>query len=307
MISRLASRFRAAVIACTVPAAVLAACAVAVPARAQQPAGPPPAQPQTADGTASWQFNVAPYLWLPTANVTLNYNLPPGLSGRLPTDVSSGPGDYLSHLNFATMVAADAQYGRFSLLTDFIYTNFSATGGASHIKSVDFLGLPAIPIDRSVQLGVGTTLKATIWTLAGGYTVLQGEWGNLDLLVGVRVLSVTARTNYSLAVSIAGPRANGPSFGGIGYVSGTDDVWNGIAGLRGRIRLANNGFFLPYYFDIGGGGSQPTWQIAGGIGYQTGWAGVSVTYRYLSFNQGSGVTVHKLSLGGPMMMVNFTF
>ena len=35
------------------------------------------------------------------------------------TDTTVGFGDLLSHLNFGLMVAADAQYDRFSLLTDF--------------------------------------------------------------------------------------------------------------------------------------------------------------------------------------------
>ncbi|MBS0559801.1 MAG: hypothetical protein JSR21_07080 [Proteobacteria bacterium] len=278
------------------------------PARAQTPYSAPVAesQIQAANGSG-FVFNVAPYLWLPTANATLNYKLPPGLDGRVPTDVSAGPGDYLSHLNFAAMGAADVRYGAFSLLTDFVYTNFSATGGASHIKSVDFLGQPALPISRDVQTGLGTTLKATIWTLAGGYTVLNGDWGNVDVLVGLRGAQINARTNYSLAVSITGPRGNGPSFGGTGYVGAIENVWNGIAGVRARIKIGDQGFYLPFYADVGGGGSQPTWQIAGGVGYQTGWAGVSLTYRYLAFDQGSSRTVKNLSLGGPLLMATFTF
>ena len=86
-----------------------------LPASAQQP---PQGQATSRTG---WVFNVAPYLWLPSVNTTLDYNLPPELGGRLPTDVSTGPGSYLTHLNFAAMVAADARNGRFSLLTDFMY------------------------------------------------------------------------------------------------------------------------------------------------------------------------------------------
>jgi len=287
-------------------AALAALCATA--ARAQTPYSAPAAESaiQAVNGSG-FVFNVAPYLWLPTVNATLNYKLPPGLDGRVPTDVSSGPGDYLSHLNFAAMAAADVRYGAFSLLTDFVYTNFSATGGATHLKTVDFLGQPELPIDRSAQLGVGTTLKATIWTLAGGYAVANGDWGNVDVLVGLRGAQINARTNYSLAVSITGPRGNGPAFGGIGYVGAITNVWNGIAGVRARIKIGDQGFYVPLYADVGGGGSSPTWQIAGGIGYQTGWVGASLTYRYLAFDQSSSAMVKKLSLGGPLLMATFTF
>ena len=270
------------------------------PVRAQQPASQ-----GLATSPTGWVFNVAPYLWLPRVNTTLDYNLPPELGGRLPTDVTTGPGSYLSHLNFAAMVAADARNGRFSLLTDFIYTNFSATD--SHIRSVDFTGLPSIPISRSLETSAGTTFKASIWTLAGGYSVLQGDWGNLDVIAGFRLLDMNARTNFSLALTLTGPRGNGATFGGIGSVSGTRDIWNGIGGLRGRILLGNTKFFIPYYFDIGAGGSQLTWQISSGLGYQFRWAALSASYRYLSFVQGGNNVIRQITMGGPMLMASFSF
>lgn len=271
-------------------------------AAAQQPSGQPLSQ---APGASGWVFNVAPYIWLPTVHANLEYNLPPALGGRLPTDLSSGPGDYISKLNFGTMFAADARYDRFSVLSDFIYINGSV--GSSNIRSIDFFGLPSIPISPSIETSTSTRLTTTIWTLAGGYTIFRGNWGNFDVLAGFRYLGVHVNTNYSLALTVVGPRGNGATFGGVGGISGSRAIWNGIVGVRGLIRLPVKGLFVPYYVDIGGGGSDPTWQIASGIGYQTGWAGVSLLYRYLSFEQGGGSVVKHLGVGGPMIMVNFTF
>jgi hypothetical protein len=270
-------------------------------AQAQQPSssGQPAANP------SGWTFNIAPYMWLPTLKTTLNNNLPPALDGRVPTELSVGPGAILSHLNFATMVAADAQYGPFSILTDFIYLNESAT--SSHFRSVDFAGLPSQPISRSVERSNGTSLNSKVWTLAGGYTVMQGDWGNFDLIGGFRYLGVNSTTDFNLALTLTGPRGNGATFGGIGSLSSSASIWNGIGGFRGRIRINNTGLFIPYYFDIGAGGSKLTWQIASGVGYQTGWAGVSLTYRYLSFEAADSAVVQHLTMGGPMMMVNFSF
>ncbi len=140
-------------------------------AQAQQPIS---VGQQTAN-PSGWTFDIAPYLWLPSLHTTLNYNLPPALNGRLPTDVPVQPADILTYLNFAMAFAADAQYGPFSLLTDFMCLNLSDT--TAHIKSIDFVGLPAQPISRSVQASTGTRLSSTLWTLAGGYTVIQGELG----------------------------------------------------------------------------------------------------------------------------------
>jgi hypothetical protein len=270
-------------------------------ARAQQPAsaGQPTANP------SGWTFNVAPYAWFATVNTSLSFNLPPALGGTVSADSSVGFGELLSHLNFAAMVAADAQYDRFSVLTDFMYLNLGGT--ASNFRSVNFPGHPSIPISGAVQASAGLNLNATIWTLAGGYTVVQGDWGNFDVIAGFRYLRVNARIDYSLALTLTGPRGNGATFGGIGSVSGSGDIWNGIGGFRGRIRIANTGLFIPYYFDIGAGGSNLTWQIASGLGYHTGWVDLSLTYRYLSFHQGSNSVVQDMSIRGPMIMANFTF
>jgi len=270
-------------------------------AQAQQPASLPP--PGT--GVGGWTINVAPYLWLPTINVNLAYNLPGNLGGRLPTETSTGPGAWLPKLDIGALMSADAQYGRFSILTDFLYMRLSATG--SHISSLDFFGLPSMPISRSLETSVGTTLASTIWTLAGGYTAVQGPWGNFDLLAGFRYLGINARTDYNLALTVTGPRGNGATFGGMGGVSGNANIWNGIVGFRGRIRIEDTGFFLPYYFDIGAGGSNLTWQISGGVGYQKSWWGVALLYRYLSFDQGNEGLVRSMHMPGPMIMANFSF
>jgi hypothetical protein len=269
--------------------------------QAQQPTS----SGQQAANPSGWTFNIAPYGWFANLNVTSDLPLPPALGGTLSTNSPVGFGELLSHLNFATMVAADAQYDRFSVLTDFMYLNVGRV--ASQIKSVNFLSLPSIPISRTVQTSAGTNQNAKIWTLAAGYTVLTGEWGNFDVIAGFRYLRMPISLDFSLGLTLTGPRGNGATFGRIGSVSGTANLWNGIGGFRGRIRLGDTGLFIPYYFDAGAGGSNLTWQIASGMGYQTGWAGVSLTYRYLSFEQGSSAVLEHLSIKGPMIMANFTF
>jgi hypothetical protein len=254
---------------------------------------------------SGWSFNVAPYLWMPTIDTTMKFNLPPAVGGTLTTDSSIGFGDLLSHLNFATMVAAEAKYDRLSVLTDFIYMNLGGT--SSHAKSFNFPGLPSVPISGTVQTNAGMDLNSAIWTLAGGYTLLQGDWGNFDVIAGLRYLELNARIDYGLGLTLTGPGGNGASVGRIGSVSGSSNIWNGIGGFRGRVRIADTGLFIPYYFDAGAGASKFTWQIASGLGYQTGWASASLTYRYLSFEQNSGAVLQHLQIGGPMIMVNFSF
>jgi hypothetical protein len=270
-------------------------------ARAQQPIS----FGQQATGPPGWTFDVAPYLWMPSVHANLNFNLPPALGGTVSANTSIGFGDLVSHLNFGAMVAADAQYGRFSFLSDFMYMNLGGT--AAQFRSVNFPNHPAIPISGAVQTSESLNLNATVWTLAGGYTLVQGGWGNLDAIAGFRYLRMPIRIDYSLGLTVTGPRGNGATFGGIGSVSGSADIWDGIGGFRGRLRVGNTGLFIPYYFDIGAGGSNLTWQISSGLGYHAGRADVSLTYRYLSFEQSSSSVVQHLWIQGPMLMVNLTF
>jgi len=270
-------------------------------ARAQQPvsSGLQVANP------SGWTVDIAPYVWFANLNVTTDLKLPPALGGTVSTDTSVGFGELLSHLNSGLMGAADAQYGQFSVLSDFLYMNLGAT--PSRIRSVKFLGQAPIPISGASQISVGLNLNATIWTLAGGYTVLQGGWGDFTAIAGFRYLRMPVSVDYSLGVMLNGPLGNGATFGGVGGLSGRASVWNGIGGFRGRVRVADTGLFVPYYFDAGAGGSQLTWQIASGLGYHLSWADLSVTYRYLSFEQSSSDVVRHLAIKGPMIMANFSF
>jgi hypothetical protein len=267
-----------------------------------QPASP--AAP--ASSPSSWTFNVAPYMWFANLNSTTNLNLPPVAGGGTVTSTTNiGFGQVLQHLNSAVMVAGAAQYQQFSVLTDYMYMNLGGT--AVQFNSVNFPNHPHIPISGSLHSSQGMNLNASIWTLAGGYTVLQGTWGNLDVIAGLRYLGINARLDYSLGFTITGPGGRGQTFGGIGNASGSLNLFNGIGGLRGRVRIGDTGLFVPYYFDIGAGGSNLTWQIASGLGYHAGWADLSVTYRYLSFEQSNNSLLQHLWIKGPMVMADFSF
>ena len=117
-------------------------------------------------------------------------------------------------------------------------------------------------MDRTLTTSTSTNLKSTIWTFAGGYTVAEGNWGNVDLIAGVRLLAIDDATNFGLAVDITRPDGS-IALGHSGNLSASKSVWNGIGGVRGRVYLGDSDwfgggeFFVPYYFDIGGGGSDP--------------------------------------------------
>ena len=137
-------------------------------------------------------------------------------------------------------------------------------------------------------------VNAKIWTLAVGYALLKGDWGNnFDVIADLRYFAVPIGVDFSLALTLARPGSNGATFGGNSSVSSSADLWNGVGGFRCRIRLGSDtALFIPYYCDAGAGGSNLTWQIASRPGYHISWCDLSLTWRYLSFEQNSGSLWH---------------
>lgn len=276
-------------------AGCIAALSSAMPVAARaQPTPPAPV----------WTFSLTPYGWLPSIGASVQYQLPNQVT--LGADQTVGVDKWLSKLHFVVPFAADAQYDRLSVFTDFLY--LSLGGSESRIKSVSIAGVPS-PISPAANLGASLSLQTVIWTLAGGYTVANGTWGNVDALAGFRLAAVTATTNFSLGVQFFGPGGNGsPVFGGAGSVSGGNNLWNGIAGLRGRVFVGDSKVFVPYYLDVGTGGSKLTWQAQTGVGYQlTTWADLVARYRYMSFEQYDSAIIQRLTLSGGQIEATFHF
>jgi hypothetical protein len=260
--------------------------------------------PPTAPGAVSgWQFVITPYAWVPSVDGTLRYGLPPGSTNVRSADVAVDSGSVLEAINFAAMLKAEARHGAFSVLTDLIYLDMG--NAKSGVRSVDFVQAGSNPVSSSLNAGTESSLRGTMVTLAGGYTVLQGSWGHLDLLGGLRYFGLKARTDVRLGADVVGP-GGGQVFAANSRLSDRVDLLDGIVGARGRIMLGA-GFHIPYGVDIGTGSSRLTWQAETGIGYQTGWAGVTLGYRHLAYEQGGDDLVQDLSFSGPFLAGNFRF
>lgn len=134
-----------------------------------------------------WKFYVTPYLWLPTFNATFKYSLPPSTGSP---EVEVGPIDYLNNLDFLLMLAGEARKGDWSIFTDYI--NLDVSGGASHVKSVDFGGTL---VGSSIDVGTQTSIKGYVWTLGGGYTVVRSADASINVIGGVRYLGRLSPNN----------------------------------------------------------------------------------------------------------------
>ncbi len=238
-----------------------------------------------------WHILVTPYLWAPRIDGTLNFTTG---SGTKPT-VSITPINYLEHLNVPLMISGEVRKRKWAAATDVVFVDFS--GGKAQVKSVGGPGgRLEIPIDAGSQVG----LRGTIWTLGGSCTVWRAEIVTLDVLAGFRYFRVKSSLDWQIS-------------GGIGLLppsgsfSEAANIWNGIAGIRGRVQFGRHRWFAPYYLDVGTGSSDFTWQGMGGIAYGFGWADVMLTYRDLLFDAGESSLLGRLRLTGPGLGVAIRF
>ena len=252
------------------------------------------AVPRATMGQASgdtWRFTAGLYVWLPTVNADLKYGLPPGQPGS--PEVEIGPNNYLTNLNIAVPLVAEARKGNFSIFTDVLYLSLTSEG--SRIKDVA-VGPDRFPVPGTLESGTESDIKGLEWTMVGGWTVAKSPGGNLDLFGGVRYLGPKITTNWHLSADFTLPGGN-KTFTKAGSIEKRADLWDGIVGVRGRVRIAEK-WSLPYYADIGGGSSKLTWQAYGGIDYSFSKSDLMLVYRHLSYEGKEDSLTQKLNLGG---------
>jgi hypothetical protein len=233
---------------------------------------PAPAEVDPFDG--DWHYSLTPYLWLPNVNANLSHAFPGLETHQLETEV--GPNDYLENLEFGLLVTGEVRKGRWSAVTDLIYMDF----GNQDTKVRDITG----PRGRELlDLGVRsqTDLSATLWTLAGAYTVIRKPEFNLDVLLGFRYLGLDTDLSWEFERDSPLPELERIRAGSIGM---DREHWDGIAGVKGQIAFGDTPWFVPYYLDIGAGDSDLTWQALLGIAYRFDWGNVNLSIRSLSYD-----------------------
>ena len=260
-----------------------------------------------APASSDWNFSVMPYLWLPSIKGDLNYG-PPPTGGGSPS-VSVDASKLLDALEFAGMFSAAARKDRWVIATDFMYLHMGSDKSA--VRSVDLNpGSGRVNVSTSSLSGnVNVDLKGLIWTLGGGYAVVQTPKVNIDLLAGVRYLGLEAKTDYNLAAIVTGTHSGSTAtFARSGSVTQKDDIWTALIASQGRFILGETPWFANYYVDVGTGSSMFTWQGSAGVGYAFKWGDVVLDYRYLYYsNNNDGKLVDNLSLGGLGLGLNLKF
>jgi hypothetical protein len=252
-------------------------------------AGLPGAASAQSDADA-WKWRGTIYLW--GAGIDGTADLP---GSGATVDASASFDDILKSLDFAFMGQLEARKGRWGGVMDLIYMDLSNSESGSRSFSLSGPG-GRIMIPGNVSVNTDTSLKSTVLTLAGTYTVVEKPNYEMLLVGGARYLDVKSDLSWQATGNI-GPL---PPVARSGSASGKLRNWDAIIGVRGRAVLDASGkWYVPYYFDVGTGDSDRTWQAAGGIAYRFGWGDVALVYRYLDYKFKSGEPLRDLTISGP--------
>lgn len=209
-------------------------CMLGQRAAAADPAPVMTPEPQQVETESGWTFTFAPYFWAA------------GLSGDVASfglpavHVDSSFSDILDYLEFGAMAIGEARYGRYSIVSDVMYSKIAGSAATPR-------GILAEEAEVDSETFAGF--------LGVGYSVLEDSAGHLDLIGGIRVWSVDTTISFS---------------GGLldGHSASDGDTWvDGMGGVRGVYSITPN-FYVTGWGLVGGGGADIDWDVAAAVGYK---------------------------------------
>jgi hypothetical protein len=238
-----------------------------------------------------WQFAAAIYGWFP--DIGGNTQFPLGGGGSIGVDINT----ILDHLKMTGQGAFEIQKGHWGAFTDVVYLDVGDS--KSQTRGLEIGGQP---LPGSIQARAEFDLKSTIWTLAGSYRSLASPAATLDWLAGARLVSIDQDLEWEFTGAF-GSITPPPRTGNRGASA---DQWDAIVGLKGRFGFgADHNWVMPFYFDVGAGDSDLTWQAMLGFGYAFGWGDLGVAWRYLDYDLKSDGAIQDLNFNGPAAGVTF--
>ena len=219
----------------------------------------------------TWQNEITIYGWYAGIDGTVNT---PGAD-----DISIEASDIIEDLNMIFMGGYEGKYNKWSVLVDAVYMDVGDTANA--------------PVGGGIT---SVNLDIQSWVLQGGvgYDLLQSTHGTFGVVGGVRYLGLDASVNLAF---------DGSS---VNQNSDSANLLDGIIGIRGYVKLSDN-WYLPYYADIGTGGSEFSYQLFAAIGYRFGWGDVRLGYRLLKFEMDDDKIMQDLEMSGPVLGVGIRF
>ena len=238
-----------------------------------------------------WRFEVTPYIWGSGVSSTLFYN------DRYLNTAKLSTSNVLGDLKSGGMIAAEAHYGNWGIMGDLVSATLQTTSNSNVSVKPPSLGGAAVPVNVADKV----TLQQNIITGAVTYTALNNQNIYLDGLLGARGIMATATVSADLSAL-----GYSKSFVDSKSISTLDPV----VGFKGRYRIADSTWYIPFYADIGGGGgtTNMTWQGVLGVGKTfEKWVDVSLAYRTLYYDMKGDGLLQKTTFKGPQLAATFKF
>jgi len=233
-----------------------------------------PLMAQDSTSGSSWKYNASIYMWGPS----LNIDTPRGYPVKVPFY------SILDNLKMTFMGDFSASNDKWSIMTDVIYMKLKQ----------DNVNDPSRPIGNFLKPSSSVQMKSWIVSPTVGYAFHNSDRARVEVFGGLRYLWIDLAVQINAqGIPVFDRSSSGPS-------------WDGIVGLRSRVKL-NDKWFMPMSIDVGGGDSDGTWQGIAGVGYNWGKFNTSLTYRYLQWKFDDVPTMSKLFIKGPLLNFNFTF
>jgi hypothetical protein len=221
-------------------------------------AAPPEPAPPPQD---EWTLTVAPYFWAAGIDGDV------GIFGQDPVNIDESFGDILKDLKFGAMALTELSNGTWGVFVDVIYAKTEADGSATRT-------IGGVPVALSASVGTSSFTG----TIMGEYRIYTEPTATVDLMAGARIWDVD--NDIDLALTAGGAP--------IAAFSGSDGAtWvDPIVGAKARYNI-DESWYLTGFAAIGGfgAGSDVTWDLLGGVGYQyndwlsfTGYRALGVDY-----------------------------
>ena len=247
-----------------------------------------PANAETTE-PESWQFALTAYGYLPAISGTAYFPVP-----ETGATFNLNQSDLINNLKMVFMGAFDAHRGRWGFFTDVLYLDLGRRNTNVHDFTIGGIGVPV-----STTSDVSLDMKTWIANAAGEYRVLNEGGVMLDAVMGVRYLSLKERLEWSFTGSLGSL----PQAARAGNQEISSNIVDGIVGVKGQLR-GDSPWMMPFYLDVGTGGTQFTWEGAIGLAYMFHWGELGFLYRYIDFRFDSS-KLQDLTIAGPMVAATF--
>lgn len=238
------------------------------------------------DVTDNFRFSLTPYLWAAGITGNVYYDN----VQRAHTHISSNK--VLSNLSIGGMLDGEVHYSRWGFMGNAVFAKLSHNGS----KTKNLHDGAAATVDSTLDAWLG------VYTLAGMYTAYASKSVYLDALAGVRWLNLNTKVQLDTTVAALGYNGDKTLYSSV-------HSSDAIAGFKGRVRLGESSFYVPFYLDAGGGSSTAkfTSQQMVGVGYAFKDLDLTLSYSNLYYSLSKGHVSSYVNMSGPTIAATFNF